>query len=393
MGSETLLFSFFLIFAGAAAVATLALYTRQPLLVAYILLGAVLGPYGFELVTEQDMLKEIAHIGIIFLLFLLGLDLQPKNLAHLLGKATYISLLSSLAFFIVGFGVGWLFGLDWVESTMVGVAMIFSSTIIGIKLLPTTVLHHKHTGELVVSLLLLQDIIAIFVIIMIFGGGEQEHQNGIDLKSLITIVLYLPLLVIVAFGAVRWVILPLIQKFDRFHEYIFLLAIGWCLGIAELASQLGLSLEIGAFVAGVSIASSPIAQYIAGNLKPLRDFFLILFFFSLGAGFNFTLWHQFIVPSLLLAGLMLAIKPAVYFVLLKSTKESKSMAWEVGFRLGQISEFSLLIAIIAENTKLIGEVASLIIQSTALLTFLISSYIVIFRYPTPIAVSDRLRRD
>lgn len=393
MGSETLLFSFFLIFAGAAAMATMALYTRQPLLVAYIVLGAILGPYGFELVTEQDLLKEIAHIGIIFLLFLLGLDLQPKNLAHLLKKATYISLLSSIAFFIVGFAVGYLFGLGWIESTILGIAMIFSSTIIGIKLLPTTVLHHKHTGELVVSLLLLQDIIAIVVIIMIFGGGEQGHQNGVDFKSLATIALYLPLLVAVAFGAVRWIILPLIQKFDRFHEYIFLLAIGWCLGMAELASQLGLSLEIGAFVAGVSIASSPIAQYIAGNLKPLRDFFLILFFFSLGAGFNFTLWHEFIAPSLLLAVIMLAIKPVVYSFLLKTTKESNSLSWEVGFRLGQISEFSLLIAIIAENTKLIGEIASLIIQSTALLTFLISSYIVIFKYPTPIAVSDRLRRD
>lgn len=393
MGSETLLFSFFLIFAGAAAMATMALYTRQPLLVAYIVLGAILGPYGFELVTEQDLLKEIAHIGIIFLLFLLGLDLQPKNLAHLLKKATYISLLSSIAFFIVGFAVGYLFGLDWIESTILGIAMIFSSTIIGIKLLPTTVLHHKHTGELVVSLLLLQDIIAIVVIIMIFGGGEQGHQNGVDFKSLATIALYLPLLVAVAFGAVRWIILPLIQKFDRFHEYIFLLAIGWCLGMAELASQLGLSLEIGAFVAGVSIASSPIAQYIAGNLKPLRDFFLILFFFSLGAGFNFTLWHEFIAASLLLALIMLTIKPVVYSFLLKTTKESTSLSWEVGFRLGQISEFSLLIAIIAENTKLIGEIASLIIQSTALLTFLISSYIVIFKYPTPIAVSDRLRRD
>jgi Kef-type K+ transport system membrane component KefB len=389
MGSEPLLFSFFLIFSGAAAVATLALYTRQPLLVAYIALGAAFGPYGFKLVAEQDLLKEIAHIGIIFLLFLLGLDLQPSNLAHLLKKATIISLVSSIAFFAVGFGVGYAFNLALMESVIVGIAMLFSSTIIGIKLLPTTVLHHKYTGELVVSLLLLQDIIAIFVIILIFGG-DASH---LDLTTLLGIAASLPALLLVSFGSVRWILLPLIQKFDRIHEYIFLLAIGWCLGMAELAVMLGLSLEIGAFVAGVSLASSPISQYIANSLKPLRDFFLILFFFSLGAGFNFRLWEDFLVPALLLAALMLTLKPLIYFALLRAMRDSKKLAWEVGFRLGQISEFSLLIAIFAVNTQLIGEVASLIIQATALVTFLISSYIVVFNFPTPIAVSDKLRKD
>jgi Kef-type K+ transport system membrane component KefB len=184
-----------------------------------------------------------------------------------------------------------------------------------------------------------------------------------------------------------------IRKFDRFHEFIFLVAIGWCLGIAELAHYVGLSHEIGAFIAGISLATSPISLYIAEHLKPLRDFFLILFFFSLGASFNLSLLAEILIPSLILAFIVLLAKPVTFHLLLKTIKEPPSISWEVGVRLGQISEFSLLIAFLATSTQLISESASTLIQATAIITFLVNSYMVIFRYPSPIAISDKLRRD
>jgi Kef-type K+ transport system membrane component KefB len=189
------------------------------------------------------------------------------------------------------------------------------------------------------------------------------------------------------------VLLKLIIKFDRFHEYIFLLALGWCLGLAQLAHWVGLSAEIGAFLAGITIATSPIAQYIATNLRPLRDFFLILFFFSLGGRFDLTLLADIAIPALLLASLMLTIKPVVFRVMLMRWSEGSNLAWDVGFRLGQISEFSLMIAYIAFEASLIGKEASHVIQATAIITFVVSSYIVVLNYPTPIAISDKLRRD
>ncbi|MBT7369910.1 MAG: cation:proton antiporter, partial [Gammaproteobacteria bacterium] len=162
---------------------------------------------------------------------------------------------------------------------------------------------------------------------------------------------------------------------------------------AEISELAGLSLEIGAFVAGVTIATSPIAMYIADHLKPLRDFFLVLFFFSIGAGFNMDLLGQVVVPAVVLATVVLVVKPVVFRFLLHGMSETNALGWETGFRLGQISEFSLLIAFIATAEQLIGEHASHLIQATAILTFLGSSYLVVFRYPTPIAVSDKLRRD
>lgn len=390
---QSLVFSFFLIFTGAAAFASVALYTRQPLLVAYIVLGAILGPYGMSMVSDTELLSDISHIGIIFLLFLLGLDMQPSHLLHMLKKATLVAIVSSILFFMIGYAVGYLFGYTQTENMIIGIAVMFSSTIIGIKLLPTTVLHHRHTGELVVGLLLLQDIIAILVLLFLYSGANQTGTSSDAMAQFATTLVALPLIIGGAFVFVKYVLLKLIHKFDRFHEYIFLLAIGWCLGLAEIASLAGLSAEIGAFVAGVSVATSPISQYIATSLKPLRDFFLILFFFSIGASFNLSLVGLIAVPAIILALLVLGLKPVIFRFLLSRISESPKLGWEVGFRLGQISEFSLLIAYIAAGAAMIGEEASHVIQATAILTFLLSSYVVIFNFPSPIAVSDKLRRD
>jgi Kef-type K+ transport system membrane component KefB len=315
--------------------------------------------------------------------------MQPSKLANMLKNALLVGLVSSFAFFAIGYGIAWAFGYNETECAIIGAAMMFSSTIIGIKLLPTTILHHRHTGELVVSLLLIQDLIAIIVLLVLTGGLLEFEGPG----KIVRVLVSLPLLIGFAWLFVRFVLLKLLARFDAFHEYIFLIAIGWCLGLAELAEYSGLSLEIGAFIAGVSIATSSISLYIATNLKPLRDFFLVLFFFSLGASFHLDLLGEVIVPAIILAAIILAAKPLVFRYLLSGLSETVPMGWEIGFRLGQISEFSLLIAFVATAETLIGESASHLIQATAILTFLISSYIVVFKYPTPIAVSESLRRD
>jgi Kef-type K+ transport system membrane component KefB len=203
----------------------------------------------------------------------------------------------------------------------------------------------------------------------------------------------LPLLIGSAYLAVKFVLLKLIARFDAFHEYIFLLAIGWCLSLASFAEILGLSFEIGGFIAGVSLATSPIAQYIAEHLKPLRDFFLILFFFSVGAALNVPLLQEVWPATILLAVLTLAVKPKVFAFLLTLQKESPKASREVGFRLGQASEFSLLLSYIAISNALIGTSAAVVLQTATILTLIGSSYLVVSRYPTPIAADPALRRD
>ena len=390
MLSSGIIESFFLIFTGAAVLATVALYTRQPVLVAYILVGCLLGPHGFKLVSDPRLLSEIAQFGIIFLLFLVGLDLPPNKLRHMAGKTVLTALGSTGVFFAVGFGVMVAFGFTVIEAVITGIAVTFSSTIIGIKLLPTTVLHHKHIGEIVISLLLIQDLLAITALLILAGYGDVESSA---LNDLATVVLALPLVSLTAYVGVRYLLLPLIKRFDVFHEYIFLLALGWCLGIASLAEFSGLSLAIGAFIAGVSLATSPISQYIAENLRPLRDFFLVLFFFSVGAGLNISMLMNVLLPTVVLAAALVVVKPVVFAFLLTVQGETKETSREVGYRLGQASEFSLLLSYVAVSAALLSNEAAHIIQGATVLTLVVSSYLVIFRYPSPIAPSAKLRRD
>jgi Kef-type K+ transport system membrane component KefB len=388
---HSFVFSTFVIFTGAAVLATIALYTRQSLLVAYILLGLILGPSGLKLVPNLTVARGIGDIGIIFLLFLVGLDLTPQEFLSSLRKTAVVTFVFSALFTVVGFAVGYLFHFTLLESLFIGASLIFSSTIIGLKLLPTLALHNKPIGEIMISVLLLQDLLAIGMLLFVHGA----HMTGSKWADLGLTLITFPLLLGFAFVVQHYFLSKLFVRFDRVKEYLFLVALGWCLGLAELSRVLGLSAEIGAFLAGVSIAEGPIAVFIADNLKPLRDFCLIMFFFAIGASFDLHYLPDVIMPALLLASVVLLLKPWLFQVLLRWSGEKKNIAREVGIRLGQASEFSLLIAYLAAETTpaLIGGKANYLIQAATILTFIGSSYWVVLRYPTPLALNDKLRVD
>ena len=382
-------FTIFLIFTGAAVLATISLFARQTMLVAYIVLGLIVGPFGAGLVTDTKMIESVSHIGIMFLLFLLGLNLEPQKLLHLFRKTAIITTVTS-GFFGAGSGaICYALGLSLIDSAFVGAAMMFSSTIIGLKLLPTTILHHQITGELMISILLLQDLIAILILILI---ELQSAGSTATAWEILLVFLSLPSLAAFALLFQRYVLTPLFARFDQIQEYIFLLVIGWCLGVAELAAMLGLSAETGAFIAGVAVASSPIAKFVAEVLKPLRDFFLVIFFFAVGAGYDWHVLLDVLIPAVLLTAFVMLSKPWLFRVLLRRAGEKPGRAHEVGVRLANVSEFSLLIAVLALASGVISANASYIIQTTTLFTFIISSYWIVMFYPSPMAVSDELRQ-
>ena len=379
----------FLIFTGAAVIATAALYARQALPVAYIVLGAAMGPWGFGLVGDVAILEGMAEFGIIFLLFLLGLNLEPRELLRMLREAVLVTLVTCIVFFSAGAGVALIFGLDMLQAVLIGAAVMFSSTILGLKLLPTSTLHHQRLGEIIVAVLLLQDIIAIAVILFIQGFGGSANPL-VDVGVLLATA---PLLFVLALGVCRYGLMTLMQRFDQIQEYIFLVAIGWCMAVAVLAHEIGLSYEIGAFIAGVAIATSPISRFIAETLRPLRDFFLVVFFFALGAGFDMSLLPQIFWPALTLAALLMLVKPLTFAWLFQRQGEKRSVSREIGIRLGQVSEFSLLVAIVGLQSGLMTDQASYIVQATTILTFIASTYWIVLKVPSPIAISASLRKD
>ena len=281
----------------------------------------------------------------------------------------------------------WRAGLSRVDCLVVGMASTLSSTIIGLKLLPTTVLHHRHTGEVIISILLLQDLLAIGALLLIdtlAAGrcrGYRRVLNSRDCPSF-------------AGGLVA----------ERCYcDHSFSVSTKWvnmcsCCrsgGVWDLPNlrRVWLSYEVGAFIGGITLANSPIAPFIAESLRPLRDFFLVMFFFALGAGFDLAGAASVWPAAVALAAGVLVIKPVTYRALLRRYGESTVLAGEAGVRLGQMSEFSLLLVAVAVPAQTISHQAAHLVQVATLITFVVSSTFVVLRYPSPIALSEHLRRD
>jgi len=265
---------------------------------------------------------------------------------------------------------------------------MFSSTIIALKLLPTSALHHQRMGELIVSVLLLQDMLAIVILI---GLNAFANATSVITDSLL-LLFGLPILTILSWWISSTCLVRLYARFDGIHEYLFLIAIAWCLAISECSAMLGLSHEVGAFIAGVTLASNPVARFMAESLKPLRDFFLILFFFMLGAGLDLNALQSVALPVLVLAATAVFLKSIIFKWLLQ-TSNSILIATETGARLSQISEFSLLILLVAIEYNWLSTRASSTLQGAVILSFVLSSYWIVHRFPTPISTNPKLRKD
>ncbi len=382
-----IIYNFALILFGAAFFGTLFVYLKLPIILAYILTGVIAGPVGLQLVSKAEHLNEIGELGIIFLLFLMGLHLPLSRLATLFKSSAIHTFISAPLFGIVSAGILYLLGFQIEESLCAGVCMMFSSTVISLKLIPTTALHHQRIGAVMTSVLLIEDIVAIAILILMIGNSGDTFF--LKIKPFITLLVLLGSSLLM----VKYVLLKLLVKFDTIQEYLFLLALGWCFGMAELAKLGGASYEIGAFIAGVALATSPIALIIAEHLKPLREFFLILFFFTIGAQFDYNAGGMIWISASILAVALLLIKPFVLSRLFRWQGEAPAAQNELGWRLGQVSEFGLLISYAFQKENIISYEVYNLINITIILGFIISTYIVVKWYPTPIGMNTKTRRD
>ncbi|PWW81587.1 MULTISPECIES: cation:proton antiporter [Prosthecochloris] len=365
----------------------LSLLTRQPIIISYIVAGVLLGPWGLKLVTKIEFINEASNIGITLLLFLAGLSLHPRRLLELFSKTFPLTLLTSGIFALVTGSILYAFGASILESVITGVAMMFSSTILVVKLMPTITLHQKHMGAVAIAVLIMQDIFAVLAIAFINGGSSSS------IVGWITSILIGVLLTVVAIVAERYIIRKIIMQVQRYNELLNMVALAWCFSLALLSEYIGMSHEIGAFIAGVALASGPLSNYLAENLKFFRDFFLVLFFFTLGAKMDFALMQTIVWPTLLLSAILLVLKPLVYRTAFRLTKETPKFSREMGFRLGQNSEFSLIIAVLAAEKGLISAADSQLIQLVAIVTMTASSYLLVFLFPTPLGTSKPLKID
>lgn len=388
MNLESIIFQVSVIMIGSAVLGTLFLFARQPVIIAYVLIGMALGPSGFGVIPQVDQIEKIAHIGVILLLFLIGLNLQPRRLVGVFQRTSLLTLGTSFVFAALSFPFALWLGFGWYGGLLFSAAMMFSSTVISLKLIPSDTLQHKHTGEIMTSVLLLQDVLAILVILFITG-----KQSDYVLISFVLLTAKFALLCLLAFVTVRLLMNRLLRKFDVIQEYTFLTTLAWCLLWAEAAHLSGLSYELGAFVAGLSIAVCKSAVEIADHLKPLREFFLILFFFAVGAKLNWQLDTSLMLSALAFGALLVPVKALIFRVAFSWSGEETQQANELSVRLAQASEFSLLVVYAALSMAALSSERAMVIQIATIISFIVSTYWVVWKYPTTIAANAALRRD
>lgn len=383
---ETVFFEISLILISCAVLSWLALVLRQPLIVAYMAGGFLLGVPVLGLIRDTGFLDGISGLGITLLLFLAGLVLHPRRLRELFRQTLFITLVNSLVTFLICGAFCLLWGFSLRTSILTALPLIFSSTILVLKLLPTTALHHKRMGAYCIAILITQDLIAIALLIFLNAkGGAPMQWLFLPIKGI--------LLVAAALIFEQVLLRRIMTRCSHFHETLQLLALGWCLLIALLSHALGLSYEIGAFIAGVALARSPLSYFLSEQLRPFRDFFLVFFFFVLGTRFDPAAARAVVLPALLLCVLMMAAKYGCFRFLFRKVGEPAAFAHETGARLAQASEFSLILVLAEQRAGLLNGTGFQLVQLVTLFSLILSSYFVVARFPSPLASNPKLKQD
>lgn len=346
----------------------LAIVTRRfnlPIVVSYIASGAILSLFGIVSPEKLGFLKFLPEIGLAFLLFLVGMEFDLKEFRSIGRNVIFASLgqvIISAVFLL--FLVNKILVLSFPANLVLALALTFSSTILAVKILSgggeITSLH----GKMSVGILLLEDLLAI-VLLMFLGS----FNPAIILPKAVFLI-WLAL-----FSGRR--LLPQVFRYTADNlELMFLTAIGWCLVFVSLAQFLGVSVGIGAFLAGISLAQSDYKLEIGGRIKPLRDFFIMIFFIDLGLVINVLAIRSFLFPALLFSLYALIIKPAIFFLLFVGNRFRAHTAFRTAVLLSSLSEFSLIVVYSAAQLGIIPDgLVSLVVLSTVF-SFIFSSLLI-----------------
>ena len=356
-----------------ALIALIMRLLKQPIIMGYIITGIIVGPSVLNIVHASDVFHSFSELGITLLLFIIGLGLNIGVIKSL-GKVSLVT--AAVIFSAVG-GIGFLashflLGFDLTTSLIVGIALFFSSTIIILKVLSDNKELSRLYGQIAIGVILVDDIVATLALVVVTALGTH---SGLDFSTVGLLALKaIGLGVGLAFVGVK--VMPKIARlFARSQELLFIFSIAWGLLIATLFDVAGFSHEVGALFAGVAIAGLPYATEIASKLKPLRDFFIVIFFVTLGEVFTFTSLQNSLVPALVLSFIVMVAKPLFVLIALGLQRYTKLTSFKAAIHLSQISEFSIILIILAASYKLVPPEAVAVITFVALITIGFSTYL------------------
>lgn len=352
----------------------LALLARQPLILAFLAAGIVAGPSALDIVRDGETVHFLGELGITMLLFLVGLRLDPRELRSLGPVALVIGLAQFALTAGLGLGLGLLLGLGLVPSLFIAAALTFSSTIIIVKLLSDRRELDTLHGRVAVGVLIVQDMLVILAFMGLSFAGQGEAFSWTELGLLI---LRAAVLVGVAWLTVRLARMGLIDRLARSREFLGLAAVAWAVALAAAAEYVGLSKELGAFVAGVTLATTAYRDAIGSRLISLRDFLLLFFLVDLGAVLDLSVLGAQLVPALVLSLFVLVGKPVIQFAIMQAIGYRRRTAFLTGLTMAQISEFSLVLVAIGLGLGILGPDEVGLVTLIALITIAGSTYMIL----------------
>tara|TARA_B100000315_G_scaffold179845_1_gene168660 strand:- start:22364 stop:24079 length:1716 start_codon:yes stop_codon:yes gene_type:complete len=358
----------------AVVVAGIVRLLRQPLIIGYILTGIIVSPYFLNIVKSTDAIATFAQIGIVLLLFMVGLNLNPKIIKDV-GKVSLVTGVGQVIFTsLVGFFIGQLLGFSTIVSIYIAIALTFSSTIIIMKLLSDKGDLETRYGRIAIGFLIIQDLIVIVILMVISSIPAGINFTTLALETVLKGVGVLLLLFLISV----YIFPQLTKAIAKSQEFLLLFSIGWCFAIASLFYYLNFSIEAGALLAGITLSLSPYHYEIGSKMKPLRDFFIILFFILLGSQMIFTNISQYIIPIIIFSIFILIGNPLIVMVLMGLLGYTKRNSFLAGLTVAQISEFSLiLVALGVKVGHLTTDILSLV-TIIGLITIAGSTYLILY---------------
>lgn len=346
---------------------------RQPLIMGYIITGVLVGPSFsfFHITRNQNAFDSFSAIGITLLLFIIGLGLNASVIKSL-GRVSIITSMSILPFLgFLGFGASKLLGYDNTTSAVLAMALFFSSTIIVLKTLSDDKETSRLYGQITLGVLLIEDVVATIAVVLL---AMMASPSGTAISG------WEIILRAVGLGAGLYLmarfVMPHVAKFAaKSQELLFLFALSWGLAVATLFDLAGFSHEVGALFAGVAIAGLPYATEMAAKLKPLRDFFIVIFFVTLGESFTIDSISKNLLAAHVLAAVVIIGKPFLVMMSLGLQRYTKFTSFKAAVHLSQISEFSIIFITIAASKGLVSQDMVSLITLTAFITIGVSSYL------------------
>lgn len=373
-----------------AVAGVLALRLRQPLLVAFLAVGILLGPSGLDWISAADeTVALLAELGVAILLFLVGLRLDLHLVRATGPVAVIVGLAQMLLTAAMGLGVGLVAGLDAVAATYLAIAVAFSSTVIVVKLLSDSHEIEQLHGRIAVGILIVQDVAVIVVLIALTAVGGRGEAD-VPVEVLLVVVKGLGLVAGVALFT-RFLLSPILRQVARSPELLMVFGVAYALAAASASEALAFGAEVGAFLAGVSLASTPFRDGLGARLASLRDFLLMFFFLDLGAGLALTDIRAQLLTALVVSLLVLVGKPLVVLVGMTALRYRTRTAFLTGLSLAQISEFSLVLAAVGLGLGHVDREVVGLITMVGLITFAGSAYLISFSRPIHRLVEPWLR--